>query len=152
MIPRVVCNPFVRVLLVVVAILGAGHSLALTQADLSVGETPHLIFSTYLGGSKPCEDCSDARTFAQNAGSDTQGNTYVTGATKVSDLPVLKAWQEKHAAHSMMLAFVAKYAAAGQPLWCTYLGGNKESMGVGVAVAGMTKSDASGPFPTLNAF
>ena len=71
MIRRVVCSPFVRLLLVVVPILGAGHSPALAQADLSVGATPHLVFSIYLGGSKPCEDCSDARTFAQNAAGET---------------------------------------------------------------------------------
>ena len=157
---RVICNPVVRLLVVITAILGAGHSLALAQHDLPVGGTPHLVFSTYLGGSTPCEDCSDARTFAQNAGTDAQGNTYVTGATKVSDLPVLNAWQDKPAAHSTMSAFVAKYDAAGKLLWCTYLGGNKESMGVGVAVmpdggvavAGQTKSIAPGPFPTLNAY
>ena len=42
--------------------------------------TPHLIFSTYLGGPTPCATCP-GRTFAQNAASDAQGNTYVTGAT-----------------------------------------------------------------------
>ena len=53
-----------------------------------------------------------------------------------------------------------KYDAYGKLLWCNYLGGNKESMGVGVAVmpdggvavGGMPQSDASQPFPTLNAF
>ena len=55
-----------------------------------------------------------------------------------------------------MSAFLAKYDPAGKPLWCTYLGGNNQSMGIGVAampdggvvVAGLTTSDASGPFPT----
>ena len=59
-----------------------------------------------------------------------------------------------------MSAFVAKYNPAGQLLWCTYLGGDHQSMGIGVAampaggvvVAGLTTSDASGPFPTMNAF
>ena len=55
-----------------------------------------------------------------------------------------------------MSAFVAKYSPAGQPLWCTYLGGNNQSMGVGVAampdggvaVMGITTSVAPVPFPT----
>ena len=96
----------------------------------------------------------NALTFAQNAACDAQGNTYVTGGTTVSDLPVLNAYQPSPAADSTMSAFVAKYNPAGQLLWCTYLGGNQQSMGVGVAampnggvaVVGLTTSDAS--FPT----
>lgn len=84
----------------------------------------------------------------------------MTGDTKVSDLPVLHAWQDKPAPHSKMSAFVANYDAAGKPLWCTYLGGNSDSMGVGaaampdggVAIIGMTKSEGTEPFPTLNGF
>jgi hypothetical protein len=71
---RVVCYPVVRLLVVITAILGNGHSSAHAQESPIVGlGTPHLIFSTCLGGSKPCEGCSDARTFAQNAGSDVPG-------------------------------------------------------------------------------
>jgi len=119
--------------------------------------TPNLVFSTYLGGaagSKPL-------TFAQNTACDALGNIYVTGATQVVDLPVLNAYQPTPAPDSAMSAFVAKYNPAGQPLWCTYLGGNNQSMGVGVAatptggvaVVGITTSDGSGSFPTTqNAF
>ena len=126
----------------------------------SGGSTPHLIFSTYLGGSKCCLPGCSALTFAQNAAVDTQGNTYVTGATTVCDLPVLNASQPKPAANSALSAFVAKYDLAGNLLWLTYLGGDNMSLGIGaavmpdggVAVAGLTSSDASGPFPTMNAF
>src|ERR1017187_2971298 len=61
-----------------------------------------------------------------------------------------------------MTAFVAKFDPAGRLLWLTYLGGNKQTMGVGVAampdggvaVGGMTSSDGAGEesFPTRNAF
>jgi hypothetical protein len=59
-----------------------------------------------------------------------------------------------------MSAFVAKYDPTGNLLWCTYLGGNQQSMGVGiaampaggVAVAGLTTSDTSVPFPTMNPY
>ena len=160
MIRRIVCNPVVSLCLAIAAILASDRSSAQLQEPLPLPGTPHLIFSTYLGGTTPCDGCSDARTFAQNAGSDAQGNTYVTGASRASDLPVLNAFQPKPAPHSEITAFVAKYDAAGKPLWLTYLGGNRQTMGVGVAVmrdggvaiAGMTSSDASGPFPTKNAF
>ena len=160
MIRRIVCNPVVGLCLVIATILASDYSFAQAQETLPLPATPHLFFSTYLGGTKPCDGCSDARTFAQNAGSDAQGNTYVTGASRASNLPVLNAFQPKPAPHNEMTAFVAKYDPAGKPLWLTYLGGNQQTMGVGVAVmpdggvaiAGMTSSDASGPFPTKNAF
>jgi len=119
-----------------------------------------LAFSTYLGGSTPCVMGGAPLTFAQNAASDAQGDTYVTGATQVSDLHIRNAFQAAPAAGSAMSAFVAKYDPAGQLLWCTFLGGDNQSMGIGaaatptggVAVVGLTSSDASGPFPTKNAF
>ena len=61
----------------------------------------------------------------------------------------------------MMSAFVAKYNPAGKMLWCTYLGGDRQSKGAGlsvmpdggVAVAGLTSSVTPGPFPSImNAF
>src|SRR5208337_4846416 len=119
--------------------------------------TPDLVFSTYLGGAAG----SNPLTFAQNAACDALGNIYVTGATQVSDLPVLNAYQPTPAPGSTESAFVAKYNSAGQLLWCTYLGGNNQSMGIGVAatpnggvaVVGITTSNGSGSFPTtLNAF
>lgn len=137
---------------------GCGKPQEGPNADFQEG--PSLIFSTYLGGSIPFDAGSSAFTFAQNAACDTHGNTYVTGATQVSDLPVLNALQPAPSAGSTMSAFVAKYDTAGKLLWCTYLGGNKQSVGVGVtampdggvAVAGLTTSDAPSPFPVKNAF
>ncbi len=151
----------VTMLLVITVIPSSGGQPSMQESKSPpTGSQPRLIFSTYLGGSTPCDSCSNALTFAQNAASDTQGNIYVTGATQVSDLPVLNAWQPTPWASSTMSAFVAKYEPAGNLLWCTYLGGNNQSMGIGVAtmpdggvaVAGLTSSDASGPFPTISAF
>lgn len=136
----------------ITTILGVIYSSTHAQAL-----TPDLVFSTYLGGaagSKPL-------TFAQNTACDALGNIYVTGATQVTDLPVLNAYQSKPAKDSTESAFVAKYNPAGQLLWCTYLGGNNQSMGIGVtvtpnggvAVTGITTSNGSGSFPTTpNAF
>ncbi len=141
-------------LLAITAIFCNGHLSAFAQA-----RSPHLVFSTYLGGAIPCGPGVSPLTFAQNAASDTSGNTYVTGATQVYDLPVLNAWQPKPAEDSVMSAFIAKYDPTGKLLWCTYLGGNNQSMGVGiavmpdggVAVAGLTSSVAP-RFPVMNAF
>jgi hypothetical protein len=143
-------------MLVITAILGVGYSSA--QAQAPPGQpTPHLVFSTYLGGSEAFVHGASPLTFAQNAACDAQGNTYVTGATTVSDLPGTKnAFQSAPAQNSTMSAFVAKYNPLGTLLWCTYLGGNNQSMGVGVAampnggvaVMGITTSVAPVPFPT----
>lgn len=104
--------------------------------------------------------CDNPRTFAQNTGSDAYGNTYVTGATRVTDLPVLHAFQPQPAPGAEMTAFVAKLDPAGQLLWLTYLGGNEQSMAVGlavlpnggVAVDGVTSSSDPQRFPTLNPY
>ena len=172
MIRRIILSPVTYLMLVITAILVVGclsnrgatkkaATLANEPAPRPARQTPYLVFSTYLGGSKACFPGGIALTFAQSAACDTHGNTYVTGGTQVSDLPVLNARQPGPGADSTMSAFVAKYNPAGKLLWCTYLGGNKQSLGVGVAampdggvvVAGLTTSDASGPFPTtMNAF
>ena len=79
--------PFAFALLLAIPALVCGCCSSVSAQGFSWGEaTPYLVFSTYLGGSTPCMDCSDVRTFAQNAASDAWGNTYVTGATTVSDL------------------------------------------------------------------
>ena len=151
MIRRIIRSHVGCLILVITAILGVGYSSAHAQT-----QTRHLVFSTYLGGKTPVVSGGSARTFAQNCACDTQGNTYVTGATMVSDLPVLNSWQGSPAPGSTQSAFVAKYDPNGQPLWCTYLGGDNQSIGIGVAampnggvvVAGLTTSDN---FPTMNA-
>jgi hypothetical protein len=149
MIGRIIFRP--AAYLLIIAILGVSYSSAHAQT-----QTRHLVFSTYLGPKTP-PPTGHAHTFAQNCASDAQGNTYVTGATDVSNLPVSpNAFQQGPALNSTQSAFVAKYGPNGQPLWCTYLGGDNQSMGIGVAampnggvvVVGLTTSDTSGPFPT----
>ena len=146
-------------LVLLISVLAASvGSHAQSQSSSQAQGRPSLIFSTTLGGLQ-C-DCENPRTFAQNTGSDAAGNTYVTGATRVTDLPVLHAFQPKPAPGASMTAFVAKLDPSGQLLWLTYLGGDQQTVGEGlavlpdggVAVDGITSSDDSGPFPTLNAF
>ncbi|MCL5037591.1 MAG: hypothetical protein M1269_10835 [Chloroflexi bacterium] len=156
---NVICFPksaALLILLVITVLLGGcGHSQGSRHTW-----APSLIFSTYLGGSRAYGPGVIALTFAQNTAADAGGNTYVTGATQVYDLPVLNAWQPGPYPDSTRSAFVAKYDPVGRLLWCTYLGGNGQNIGVGiaampdggVAVAGLTISDSSGPFPTMNAY
>ncbi len=160
MIQPVLRSSFVFFLLVVAPMFCGDYASASGQARWSAGTTPQLVFSSYLGGSTPCASCTSADTFSQNIATDASGNIYVTGATTVSDLPVLNASQQTPAEGSTMSAFVAKYDPAGNLIWCTYLGGNNNSMGVGiaampdggVAVAGLTTSAKPASFPTMNAY
>lgn len=115
------------------------------------------IFSTYLGGKTAFSSSVAPLTFAQNTTVDESGCTYVTGGTTVSDLPVVNAYQSRPAEGSIWTGFVAKYSAEGQVIWCTYLGGNGQTMGVGigvlpngcVAVNGWTSSNN---FPVMNGY
>lgn len=142
----------------VLALVASISSHAQSQPPSQAQGKPSLIFSTTLGGLN-C-NCDNPRTFAENTGSDAAGNTYVTGATRVLDLPVLHAFQPQPATGASMTAFVAKLDPSGKLLWLTYLGGDNQTMGEGlavlpdggVAVDGITSSDESEPFPTLNAF
>ncbi len=126
------------------------------KAPVEVME-PQLVFSTYLGGKTACATCSPF-TFGLNAASDGAGNTYVTGATQVLDLPVKSAAQPTFPLQSTQAAFVAKYDPAGNLVWCTYLGGNNETIGIGVgampgggvAVVRLTTSTTA--FPIVNAY
>lgn len=153
------CSSILCLAGVIAAMLGVGGALGEVQAATSA-QTPSLVFSTYLGGSVPFASQCNAQTFAQNTACDASGNIYVTGGTQVADLPVINAYQPTPAAGSTMSAFVAKYDPNGRLLWCTYLGGNNQSMGIGVAttpdggvaIVGLTSSSGTRPFPTLNAY
>ncbi len=151
MIGRIIFRPITYLL--ITAILGLSYSSAHAQT-----QTRHLVFSTYLG--PKTQPPGNTHTFAQNCACDAQGNVYVTGATDVSNLPVSpNAFQPAPAPNSTQSAFVAKYDLYGQPLWCTYLGGNNQTMGIGLAampnggvvVVGLTTSDTAFP-TTLNAY
>ena len=156
MLRRVLRSPVACLMLVITAMLSVGYSSCAHAPASWSALQPQLVFSTYLGGSIPFMPGASPITFAQGAACDAQGNTYVTGATWVADLPVKNAFQPAPAADSATSAFVAKYNPVGKMLWCTYLGGNQQSKGAGaaampdggVAVAGLTTSDALGPFPT----
>ena len=148
---------YVRAIAPVVLLAGAILSGCTGTKTPEGDPAPQLLFSTYLGGKVPCATCSPF-TFGLNAASDAAGNTYVTGATQVVDLPVKNARQPTFPTGSTQAAFVAKVDTSGNLAWCTYLGGNAETIGIGiaampgggVAVVGLTTSTTG--FPTVNAF
>jgi hypothetical protein len=107
-----------------------------------------LVYSTYLGGAE-----SDS---ASSITVDSDGSPYVIGATGSADFPVTPNVIQSTFAGGFFDAFVAKFNAAGSGLvYCTYLGGNNQDSGKGIAldsannayVTGRTKSSN---FPTVN--
>ena len=114
---------------------------------------PVLSYSTYLGGSHSDEGGGIAV--------DAQGAAYVTGFTASSDFPTANALQPTHGNDPVTPtsgdALVAKLTPDGMALaYATYLGGNDEDNGFGIAVdssgaAYISGSTRSTDFPTARA-
>ncbi len=88
-----------------------------------------MVFSTFLGGSD-----DDA---GLGIDVDASGNVYVTGETTSTDFPVLNALQPVIGGTNLstMDAFVTVLQASGSSLlYSTYLGGDVDESGVGIAV------------------
>ena len=116
----------------------------------------NLVFSTYFGG--PLGD-----TVVEALALDTQGNAYVTGDTSGGSLPTTAgAVQEippspACAPNFCHDAFVAKFSPIGSLVYSTYLAGEGDDAGEGIAVdasgnAYVTGSTAALYFPIRNAF
>ncbi len=120
-----------------------------------------LLYSTYLGGSGDDRGFSIAR--------DSSNNVYVTGRTRSTNFPTTPgAFQPTHGSglcgsppELCLDAFVAKLnpaAPGGASLvYSTFLGGNRDDEGEGIAVDGSGNASVTGytdstDFPTANAF
>lgn len=109
-----------------------------------------LLYSTYLGGTS-----YDSGTYGCIA-LDASGNAYLAGCTYSSDFPTQDPYQGSLS--GTIDSFVAKFNASGETLsYSTYLGGNNEDYGCGIAVAPwgniyVTGYTFSSDFPTQNAF
>lgn len=105
-----------------------------------------LIYSTYLGGS----NYDSGNAIAVN----TSGSVYITGCTNSTNFPTISAAYGNYAGgyHD---AFVAKLNASGSSLvYSTYLGGNNDDVGYGIAIdtsgnAYITGITWSTNFPTI---
>jgi sugar lactone lactonase YvrE len=109
-----------------------------------------LAYSTYLGGS--------GDDVGSGVAVDSSGNAYVVGTTGSStNFPLMNPLQATYGGGDFD-AFVAKLNATGSELvYSTYLGGDYEDDGIGIAVdasgnAYVTGATESTTFPTKNAF
>ena len=106
-----------------------------------------LVYSTYFGGS--------GLDVAQGVAVDSAGNAYVTGITQSTDFPTMNPLQPAYGGGDQD-AFVAKINPTGSALvYSTYLGGNGNDLGYGIAVdsagnAYVTGATSSTNFPTMN--
>jgi len=106
-----------------------------------------LIYSTYLGGGK-----SD---YGYGIAVNGSGNAFVTGLTESSNFPTLNSYQTDQ---RDLDAFVAQLASSGSSLiYSTYLGGEGDDEGNGIAVDGsgnayVTGTTGSSDFPTSNPY
>jgi hypothetical protein len=122
--------------------LSDGFALKINAAGSS------LVYSTYLGGSATEE--------VHGLALDSAGCAYVTGSTSSQNMVLKNPLQV--ALKGANDAFVVKLAPSGSEyLYSTYLGGNYQDYGLGVAVdpggnAYVIGYTTSTDFPTLNAF
>jgi hypothetical protein len=108
---------------------------------------PMLVYSTYLGGSS----ADQVNAIAV----DSAGEVFVTGFTQSFDFPTASPFQPALAGGTTN-AFVAKVNATGSALvYSTYLGGNVQDVGQGIAIDGagevfVTGFTQSTNFPTAS--
>jgi Beta-propeller repeat len=106
-----------------------------------------LVYSTYLGGS--------GQDTGYGIAVDSSGNAYVTGWTSSTDFPTMNPLQATNGGGNFD-AFVAKLNTAGSALvYSTYLGGNGQDQGFGIALDGSGNAYVGGTttssdFPTMN--
>jgi hypothetical protein len=106
----------------------------------------NLLYSTYIGGSS-----GDG---AIDIAVDPKGNAYVAGVTSSTDFPTASPLQAANG--GIVDMFVSKIDPSGRLVYSTYLGGNGEDNGRGIAVdfrgnAYVTGFTLSTDFPTANA-
>ena len=138
-----ICRGVLSAVVFLVAATFAGSESAGSKIANAMANPAPLVFSTYFGGSST----DIASAVAVDAG----GNTYITGWTASTDLPVKNAFQPQSGGG--VDAFVAKFDPTGDLVYCTYLGGSGDDRAFGIAVdsAGavyITGWTASTDFPT----
>lgn len=111
-----------------------------------------LVYSTYVGGMGGAFTLEQGNSIAV----DSAGNAYVTGSTSTIDFPTVNAYQTSFHGGGRD-AFVLKLSPTGSALvYSTYLGGNADDEGHGIAVdvtgnAYVIGRTVSTDFPTTNA-
>lgn len=119
-----------------------------------LSNTGSLVYSTLFGGS-----VLDA---GRSIAADNNGNVYVTGETTSPDFPLFNPIQpayggaQNNFSLSLGDAFAVKLSSDGQLVYSTYLGGNNDDGGLGIATDGngnayITGATYSNNFPIQNA-
>lgn len=113
-----------------------GFDAFVARFDTNAFGAPSLLFSTYLGGSN-----TDA---AESVAISSSGSSYVTGTTESANFPVKNAWQPAFGG-GVRDAFVARISADGMTLvYATFLGGQFQDMGRGIAVSSIGSAYVTG--------
>jgi uncharacterized repeat protein (TIGR01451 family) len=134
---------------------GGGQDAFVTKFDTTRFGKAARVYSTYLGGNG-----TDA---GNGIAVDSAGNAYVAGTTGSTNFPTFNPYQSAFQGGPGGLdVFVAKLNPSGNGLlYSTYLGGDHNDVGTGIAVdssdpadgyAYVTGNAISSNFPTLNAF
>ncbi|HYX21093.1 MAG TPA: SBBP repeat-containing protein [Thermoanaerobaculia bacterium] len=124
-----------------------GFSLGRYDESRGLIVDPSLEYSTYLGGTGFDQ--------AQAIALDGAGNAYVTGFTSSEDFPLVNPYQTVRGPGQAV--FVSKLDASGTVLiYSTFLGGNDNNAGLGIAVdaageAVVVGQTSASDFPTVNA-
>jgi uncharacterized repeat protein (TIGR01451 family)/uncharacterized repeat protein (TIGR02543 family) len=127
-----------------------GQDVFITKIDTTKSGNASLIYSTYLGGG------SD--DFGRGIAVDVSGNAYVTGYTDSADFPTLNQYQTDQAGRDVFVTKIDTTKSGNASLvYSTYLGGNDDDYGIGIAVdnsgnAYVTGFPYSTDFPTLNQY
>lgn len=115
-----------------------GNDVFVTK--LNAGGT-NLVYSTYLGGS--------GTDTSYDIAVDGSGSAYVTGETQSGNFPTFNALQSRN--RGSRDAFVARLNARGNDLlYSTYLGGNGEDYGYGIAVNSAGEAYVTGTTNSTN--
>jgi len=98
------------------------------------------VYSTYLGGTLVNE--------AFGVAVDASGAAYVVGSTTSTNFPTLNAYQSTN--RGSRDAFVSKFSSTGSLVYSTYLGGNGQDFGSGIAVDSSGSAIAVGDTSSSN--
>jgi len=126
---------------------GGSYDAFLAKFDTNAIGASSLVFCSYLGGS------GDDKAFGVAIDS-SAANVFIVGQTSSSNFPVLSPVQSTSGGG--FDAFIARISSTGAKVFATYLGGNGDDRGTGIAVNSSNESYVTGftfstNFPTVNA-